>query len=107
MTKADDPDTFDRRWGLEVRARAQRQLSRLPEKVATAVAEFVTGPLLDNPFASGIRFAMSTTGSTRPAAVATGASVTASTKTPRLSSFLTSHTDPTPTAPHEPAQHSD
>ena len=53
MTKADDPDTFDRRWGLEVRARAQRQLSRLPEKVATAVAEFVTGPLLGNPLRVG------------------------------------------------------
>lgn len=53
MTEADDPDAFDRRWGLEVRARAQRQLSRLPEKIATAVAKFVTGPLLDNPLRVG------------------------------------------------------
>ena len=53
MTEADDPDAFDRRWGLEVRARAQRQLSRLPEKIAMAVAEFVTGPLLDNPLRVG------------------------------------------------------
>jgi mRNA interferase RelE/StbE len=53
VTEADDPDVFDGRWGLEVRARAQRQLSRLPEKIATAVAEFVTGPLLDNPLRVG------------------------------------------------------
>lgn len=33
--------------------RAQRQVSRLPEKIATAVAEFVVGPLSDNPFRVG------------------------------------------------------
>jgi mRNA-degrading endonuclease RelE of RelBE toxin-antitoxin system len=32
-----------------VRPRAQRQLARLPEKIAVAAAEFITGPLLDNP----------------------------------------------------------
>jgi mRNA-degrading endonuclease RelE of RelBE toxin-antitoxin system len=32
-----------------VRPRAQRQLARLPEKIAAAAAEFITGPLLDNP----------------------------------------------------------
>jgi len=37
------------RWHLDVRPRAQRQLSRLPEKIATATAEFIVGPLLDNP----------------------------------------------------------
>jgi mRNA interferase RelE/StbE len=37
------------RWTLDVRARAQRQLARLPEKVAAAAAKPVTGPLLDNP----------------------------------------------------------
>ena len=37
------------RWRLDVRPRAQRQLSRLPEKIATAAAEFITGVLLDNP----------------------------------------------------------
>jgi len=37
------------RWRLTVRPQAQRQLARLPEKVSTAIAEFITGPLLDNP----------------------------------------------------------
>lgn len=37
------------RWRLDVRPRAQRQLAQLPEKVVTAAAEFITGPLLDNP----------------------------------------------------------
>lgn len=41
------------RWHLDVRPRAQRQLSRLPEKIATAAAEFVVGPLLDNPHRVG------------------------------------------------------
>jgi len=36
------------RWKLDVRPRAQRQLTRLPEKIAAAAAEFITGPLLDN-----------------------------------------------------------
>jgi len=42
-----------RHWRLDVRPRAQRQLSRLPEKVATAAAEFIVGPLLDNPYRVG------------------------------------------------------
>jgi hypothetical protein len=29
------------RWRLEVRSRAQRQHERLPENVATAIAEFI------------------------------------------------------------------
>ena len=41
------------RWKLDVRPRAQRQLARLPEKVATAAAEFIVGPLLDNPHRVG------------------------------------------------------
>ena len=32
-----------------MRPRAQRQLAGLPEKIAAAAAEFITGPLLDNP----------------------------------------------------------
>jgi hypothetical protein len=32
------------RWNLDVRPRAQRQLARLPEKIATAAAEFLTAP---------------------------------------------------------------
>lgn len=41
------------RWRLDVRPRAQRQPSRLPEKIATAAAEFIVGPLLDNPYRIG------------------------------------------------------
>lgn len=41
------------RWQLDVRPRAQRQLNRLPEKIATAAAEFITGALLDNPHRVG------------------------------------------------------
>jgi mRNA interferase RelE/StbE len=41
------------RWLLDVRPRAQRQLSRLPGKVAKAVDEFIVGPLLDNPYRVG------------------------------------------------------
>jgi mRNA interferase RelE/StbE len=41
------------RWELDVRPRAVRALSRLPEKVAAAAAEFITGPLLDNPYRVG------------------------------------------------------
>jgi mRNA interferase RelE/StbE len=41
------------RWNLDVRPRAQRQLARLPEKIATATAEFLTSPLLENPHRVG------------------------------------------------------
>ncbi len=41
------------RWRLDVRPRAQRQLARLPEKIAAAAAEFITGPLLENPHRVG------------------------------------------------------
>jgi mRNA interferase RelE/StbE len=41
------------RWTLDVRAPAQRQLARLPETVAAAAAEFITGPLLNNPRRAG------------------------------------------------------
>ena len=41
------------RWNLDVRPRAQRQLARLPEKIATAAAGFLTGPLLENPYRVG------------------------------------------------------
>lgn len=64
VTEADDPDPSDRRWDLDVRGRAQRQPSQLPEKMATAVAEFITGPLLDTRSTSGICFARSTCGTT-------------------------------------------
>lgn len=41
------------RWRLDVRPRAQRQLTQLPEKIAAAAAEFITGALLDNPYRVG------------------------------------------------------
>ena len=36
-------------WALRVAASSERQLSRLPERVAAAVVEFMIGPLCDNP----------------------------------------------------------
>ena len=36
-------------WELRVAASAERQLARLPERVATAVVEFIVGPLCENP----------------------------------------------------------
>jgi mRNA interferase RelE/StbE len=43
----------ERKWQLSVAASAERQLARLPEKVAVAVVEFVLGPLCDNPYRVG------------------------------------------------------
>jgi mRNA interferase RelE/StbE len=37
------------RYRLEMRRRAERQLTQLPLGVASAALEFVLGPLLDNP----------------------------------------------------------
>ena len=36
-------------WELRVGASAERQLARLPERVAAAVVEFIVGPLSENP----------------------------------------------------------
>jgi addiction module RelE/StbE family toxin len=36
-------------WALSVAASAERQLARLPERVAAAVVEFMVGPLCENP----------------------------------------------------------
>ena len=36
-------------WALHVAASAERQLARLPERVAAAVVEFMIGPLCENP----------------------------------------------------------
>lgn len=36
-------------YGLETTSRAERDLNNLPEKVAAAAIEYITGPLLDNP----------------------------------------------------------
>jgi mRNA interferase RelE/StbE len=38
---------------LELTATAQRQLGRLPTKVAPAIVEFITGPLLESPLRVG------------------------------------------------------
>ena len=43
------------RWELILAPSAERTLGRLPEKVATAVVEFVLGPLRDDPFRVGHR----------------------------------------------------
>jgi len=40
-------------WALVVAASADRQLGRLPAKVAPAVVEFMLGPLSDNPHQVG------------------------------------------------------
>lgn len=37
------------RYGLRVAPRAARSLDRLPEAVAAAIVEFMTGPLCDDP----------------------------------------------------------
>jgi mRNA-degrading endonuclease RelE of RelBE toxin-antitoxin system len=39
----------DPAWAVRVSALAERQLARLPERVAAAVVEFVLGPLRENP----------------------------------------------------------
>ena len=36
-------------WSLRVAASAERQLARLPERIAAAVVEFLLGPLCENP----------------------------------------------------------
>lgn len=36
-------------WTLQVAASAERSLSRLPERVAVAIIEFLVGPLLEDP----------------------------------------------------------
>lgn len=40
-------------WRLRVSATADRQLDRLPHRVAAAVVEFVTGPLCVSPYQVG------------------------------------------------------
>jgi mRNA interferase RelE/StbE len=40
-------------WQLVIAASAERQLDRLPEKIAAAVVEFMLGPLVDNPRSVG------------------------------------------------------
>ena len=42
-------------WGLVVAPSVERTLARLPEKVATAVVEFLAGPLLEAPYRVGHR----------------------------------------------------
>lgn len=40
-------------WELAVAASAERQLARLPGRVASAVVEFMIGPLCENPHRVG------------------------------------------------------
>lgn len=41
------------RWRLVVAASAERGLSRLPPKLASAIVGFMVGPLIDNPHRVG------------------------------------------------------
>ncbi len=43
----------DEAWTLRVASSAERQLARLPERIAAAVVEFMVGPLSDNPHQVG------------------------------------------------------
>jgi len=43
----------DEGWTLQVAASAERQLARLPERIAAAVVEFLLGPLCENPRQAG------------------------------------------------------
>lgn len=43
----------DDAWTLRVAASAERQLARLPERIAAAVVEFMLGPLCGNPHKVG------------------------------------------------------
>lgn len=45
----------DEGWNLRVAASAERQLARLPERIAAAVVEFLLGPLRENPRQVGHR----------------------------------------------------
>lgn len=40
-------------WTLRIAASAERQLSRLPDRIAAAVVEFLLGPLRENPHQVG------------------------------------------------------
>lgn len=40
---------MEERYSIQVTARAERDLQRLPEKIAAACVEFIFGPLADNP----------------------------------------------------------
>ena len=44
---------MEERYSIRVTARAERDLQRLPEKIATACVEFTFGPLADNPHRVG------------------------------------------------------
>ncbi|MEX1218671.1 MAG: type II toxin-antitoxin system RelE/ParE family toxin [Acidimicrobiales bacterium] len=39
----------DEAWTLRIASSAERQLARLPERIAAAVVEFMLGPLRENP----------------------------------------------------------
>ena len=43
----------DEGWNLRIAASAERQLARLPERIAAAVVEFLLGPLCENPHQVG------------------------------------------------------
>jgi hypothetical protein len=93
-------DRCGERWHLDVCPRAQRQLSRLPEKIATAAAESIVGSLLDNPYRVGHPLHDEYAGqhsARRGSGV--GVSATGSTSRPRPPSCSMCHIVWTPMAP--------
>lgn len=85
------------RWKLDVRPRAQCQLSRLSEKIATAAAEFIVGPLPDNPYRVGHPLRDEYAGQHSARRARTGRFGTGSAKRLTLSSCSTSLADRSPT----------
>jgi mRNA-degrading endonuclease RelE of RelBE toxin-antitoxin system len=49
-------------YRIQITARAARDLQHLPEKIATACAEFIFGPLAENPWRVGKPLANELTG---------------------------------------------
>ncbi|MFI0454038.1 type II toxin-antitoxin system RelE/ParE family toxin [Actinomadura sp. 6N118] len=47
------PDETSQRYGIILRPAASRALQRMPEKIAAACWEFVSGPLAENPHRVG------------------------------------------------------
>lgn len=99
MTRTDQPDRLENRWNLDLRRRAQKQLSELPEKIATAAAEFITGPLLDNPLRVGHPLRDEYEGQYSARRGRDWRIRYRLDEVPRPLSFSTSRTDPTPIAP--------
>jgi hypothetical protein len=91
-----------RHYQLDLRPRAERQLGRLPEGVATAALEFILGPLLESPHRVGGELRWRYDGSGRPGVAASTASGTKLTNNCASSWCSISPAEPTRTAPRSP-----